>query len=207
MPREKKTVSINLAVHLLLDESGSMQSFKLPTINGANAFIEGLTMAAAPANVSVLAFGDTHVRTLIDNRPAFELPTINGSIFRPAGGTPLCRAMGESMERLDRTDAEQKCVIVLTDGQSDGSSGWPRHKVKDWVGERRAKGWLFLYLGIGSDPMSWFDQYGFLPAEAINCNKNVEMLVKLAAMATLRFQTGEKGDPFTKEEREMMKKN
>lgn len=201
------TEKIGLAVHLLIDGSGSMRDVIDKAQQAANDFIETLTVASMPATVTVAVFQMGSVTTLVDAQPAYNLPKVTGLHAR--GGTPLCDAIGLAVNKLDDTDAAQKAIIVITDGMDEGSARFSKFEIQERVSDRRAKGWLLLFLGLGGvqgygSPASHAPKLGFNPKETVACKLDrIKECMEIAALATLRYQGG--GDSsagaFTAEER------
>lgn len=197
----EKKAPPGLMVSVLIDESGSMQSHKMTAINAFNHYVEALTLASLPATVSAIAFGCGHVRKMMEQRPAFELPKLTGADYRPNGGTPLCRGMGETMTEMDSMVAKQKAIILLTDGSDCGGGQWSAAKIAKMVEQRTNDGWLFVFLGVGQLAFMYGPTFGMKLHQMIECNpNNLEQAMQIAAMATLRYQMEGAGTVFTDEE-------
>lgn len=197
------TGKIGMLVSVLLDESGSMGHCRMQTLKSFNAYVEALTLSARPANVSASTFGCSWSRKILDRRPSYELPKLTAEQYRPSGGTPLCRTMGEEMKVMDGIDAEQKAMVVLTDGQDFGGAHWNCARIAKMIAERMAKGWLFILVGADPGAFSFGPILGFREDQMISCDPhNIEKAMQIVAVATLRYQNSDGTEPvFSREER------
>ncbi|RMH27135.1 MAG: VWA domain-containing protein [Planctomycetota bacterium] len=118
------------AIMIVMDSSGSMGQ---SVLGGARSQQEIANEAAALAIqtldasdlVGVIAFDSTH-RTVVPLGPNRD-PEASARKVRsiaPGGGTNLYPALAEAGARLRQVEAQVKLVIVLSDGQSQGSAQW-----------------------------------------------------------------------------------
>ena len=118
-PREKKE---SLALMLVVDASGSMANYIGPdqkiqlALEGVRASIRALD---DEDRVGVIAFA---ARIRMDHPPtaAHEEMLREVGKLRPGSGTKMYPALEKAYERLQRVDAKQKHILLLSDGKSDG---------------------------------------------------------------------------------------
>lgn len=193
---------VSLAVHLVLDESGSMLRHHAATIKAVNTLLAKLALSLAPATVTVSVFG-VRFATIIEKEPVYNLPTLTSEKYRPNGGTPTFRAAETAIADLDETDADFKVMIMLTDGDAGDMRRGPN--VRKLVHERQAAGnWLFIYLGAKQDAQDMAEKLGVLPEHAIDYSIGMmEEAMDAAAEAALMFgSSGKAADAgFTKAKR------
>ena len=80
----------------ILDESGSMQSFRQDTVGGFNSTIEEHKGKDENIITSVILF-NTGRKVLYDRIPIDEVPVMTPADYRPNSGTALCDAVGETI--------------------------------------------------------------------------------------------------------------
>lgn len=145
---------------ILLDESGSMQSIKQPTIEGFNETAQTIkaTQQQHPEEehyISLVTFNGIGIKTLRANQPVSELTEIDDTQYRPNANTPLYDAMGFALQRL-RTQLEliknyHVLVTIFTDGQENASKEFNDQSIKRLVEEMKAQQWTFTYIGANHD--------------------------------------------------------
>lgn len=109
----------NTAVHLLLDNSGSMSDEPQQIANSATASIAIALNALPKTSVCVSAFpgngGGTHVLPLVNRRGVTSNATSKCNVIS-TGSTPMAEAMFHCYRELASTAEERKILIVITDG-------------------------------------------------------------------------------------------
>lgn len=97
---------------LLLDMSGSTQSFRSTLKQAAIRFIDAL----APGDrVAVISFNDK-VKTLVNFSTDYEKIAYAIQYSEGKGGTELYKALAYSLEELGKEKNRRKAIVVLTDG-------------------------------------------------------------------------------------------
>lgn len=145
---------------IILDESGSMQSIKQPTIDGFNETVQTIkgVQQQHPEEehyITLVTFNGLGIKTLLSNQPVAELAEIDGDRYRPGANTPLYDAMGFAFQRL-RTQLElikNYCVLVtiFTDGLENASKEFTSAAIKHLVEELKTQRWTFSYIGANHD--------------------------------------------------------
>lgn len=183
-------------VNILLDRSGSMVSIKSDIVGGFNQFIDTLKkeMAGSPESVlvSFAQFDDgAPLEYVFKDMPLATVPELRPEQFRPRGLTPLIdAAMTMISHAEDRagaggtqtgrakfcpecgrpTEPTSKVIfVILTDGCENCSHKFNRRQLQDKVGQLRARGWAFTFLGVG------FDAYGEAGGYGISADQTVSV--------------------------------
>ncbi|SFG29533.1 vWA domain-containing protein [Pontibacter chinhatensis] len=145
---------------IILDESGSMQSIKTPTITGFNEVVQTVKGAKEkyPEQehfISLFTFNGDGIKPKLFMVPIAALEEIDGNIYQPNSMTPLFDAIGISVNKLKYNLTEVKdynvLVTILTDGYENASKEFTGSEVKKLVEELKSKGWTFTYIGANHD--------------------------------------------------------
>jgi Mg-chelatase subunit ChlD len=150
-----KTRVFNL---IILDESGSMSIIKSQAISGVNETVQTIRSAQAKHEdqehyVTLVSFNSDAVKTIYDNIPAANIEELTDRQYEPNSCTPLYDAMGNSLNKLRKSVADNDVVLVtiITDGYENDSHEYTRPIIKKLVEELKAKGWVFTYIGANQD--------------------------------------------------------
>jgi Mg-chelatase subunit ChlD len=146
------------AVHhiaFVLDQSGSMQSYKQQTITGFNEYIQTLQRQNTDFRLTLIAFNECETRTVYDAVPIRAVQPLNDDTYQPDCGTPLYDSIALAVRGLDARVAGQPnasaLVTIMTDGLENASKEYSRDAIFALIKEREAKGWTFAYLGANQD--------------------------------------------------------
>ncbi|MDF0644299.1 MAG: VWA domain-containing protein [Nitrospira sp.] len=142
-----------LYVTFILDETGSMQSCKEPTIAGFNRYLAELRKEPADTQVTLTLFNSSKTEVRHRSIPAAHVRDLDVETYRPRDTTPLYDAIGHSLETAKRdapADTKKLCVI-LTDGLENASKSYTRTQIFDLIKACEGEGWRFLYLGADHD--------------------------------------------------------
>lgn len=145
---------------IILDESGSMESIKQPTISGFNELVQ--TIKAVEEKhpdqehyIWLLTFNGLGTKMLLKNEPVSKLKELDAEKYQPASLTPLYDAMGEGLTKLRAHLADQSdynvLVTILTDGEENRSKEYDGKAIKALVDDLKGKGWTFTYIGANHD--------------------------------------------------------
>ena len=86
-------------------------------------------------------------------------------------------AIGAVIERADRRiakraakgkDAESQVVVIFTDGGENASRKFTRKAIFDLIAERKAQGWVFVFLGANQDAFEEGGRVGFAVGNTMN---------------------------------------
>ncbi len=111
---------------IILDESGSMESIKNPTISGFNEVVETIKMVEQkfPTQkhyISLVSFNSDAIKEIIWNEEVSKLKKIHTENYEPNYCTPLYDAIGHSVNKLKAqlpVDTSYNVLVtILTDGE------------------------------------------------------------------------------------------
>jgi len=145
---------------IILDESGSMQSIKTPTITGFNEVVQTIRHAGQNFpdqvhTISLFSFNGTGLKPLHFNQPVSTITELDESRYNPNASTPLYDAMGSCINQLKAEVAKVKdyhvLVTVITDGEENASKEYNGKSIKALVEELKPLNWTFTYIGANHD--------------------------------------------------------
>lgn len=162
-----------VAITVILDRSGSMNSVRSDMEGAFDAFIAGQRAQPGECTVSLHQF---HYNCGLDLETVYEdcpLATVPRMHLIPGGGTPLLDAIGTVLTtaraRRDEMDPAQRphpIVVIITDGLENSSCEWTAAGVRVLTRALQDEGWLFTYLGANQDAFSAAGLIG-VPAAAV----------------------------------------
>ena len=146
---------------IILDESGSMQSIHKPAVDGLNETLQSIQSAQETHKelqehfVTIVFFNSNGIRTIMENKPINQIEMLQHKNFIPTACTPLYDAMGISLSKLryqlDENEKNQVLVTIITDGYENASKEYSGKMIKNLVGDLKALGWVFAYIGANQD--------------------------------------------------------
>lgn len=145
---------------IILDESGSMQSIKSPTIRGFNEVVQTIKEVEEkfPQQkhfVSFVTFNTNGTKLRLWNQEVSKLQLIDENLFNPSASTPLYDAIGQSISRLKETISPNGTynvlVTILTDGEENSSRIFSQAQISRMIEELKSKSWTFAYIGANHD--------------------------------------------------------
>ena len=110
-------------VSFILDETGSMQSVKLPTISGFNEYFNSLKDDTAwKTLVTLTKFNSEKMETAYHLEDVRNVPPLSHDNYRPDANTPLYDAIARTIRKTETDIAsanDQPAVfcVILTDGE------------------------------------------------------------------------------------------
>ncbi len=143
---------------IILDESGSMSSIEKQAIDGVNETVQTIRSAQKKYEdqehyVTFVSFNSDAVKTIYDKMEVSKVKEITDKDYCPECCTPLYDAMGNSLNALRKSVAEDDVVLVtiITDGYENSSREYSGQAIKSLVESLKAKGWIFTYIGANQD--------------------------------------------------------
>ncbi len=150
-----------VAIHVLLDRSGSMAMMADDVIGGFNRFLADQRADGDDAVMTLVQFDTEDPEEVVaDAVPIAEVRPLDAATFVPRGGTPLLDATTRLLSRASaqqaaRTDAglppDEVVVVSITDGHENASREASLRDVRDLIDRRRTDGWTFVFLGAAPD--------------------------------------------------------
>ncbi len=145
---------------IILDESGSMNSIKGPTIRGFNEVVQTIKdveekFADQKHFVSLIVFDSRATRTIHWNAELGALQPLDEHTYQPNASTPLYDAMGLGISRMKESlpkDATYNVLVtVITDGEENASRTYTGPMIKELVEDLKERSWTFAYIGANHD--------------------------------------------------------
>lgn len=176
MKKQNPTNTITELV-FIIDRSGSMSGLESDTIGGFNAMIEKQRKQEGECYVSTVLF-DNNIQTLHDR---IELPAVSKMTeadYTVGGCTALLDAIGDTIKHIEtihkyvRTEdiPTNTMFIITTDGMENASKKYSSREIKKMIGDKKEKGWEFLFIGANIDAVETASRYGISKDRAVNYN-------------------------------------
>jgi hypothetical protein len=206
-----------IAIEVIIDNSGSMAPFKGKTVDGINEFIKQLSTAILPAHLGVTLFDDVLRTSLIDGVSVADQPQIEYTDYDPRHGTEnIAHSVIQALDtRLAPLKARQKVLVVMTDGLNTSPQ---MATAKALVTKRQSEGWLIIWLGVYVEAyeasykptlLQYAKNLG-IPAGLTYAfpTEKIDKGMPLAAQVALRFicTNSSKASEFTDQERKVFSK-
>lgn len=137
---------------LLLDESLSMSEYTKYYIKGINILINEQKQINPELSLTLIKFNEK-ISVLCHNTKLKSIPEITNEHYKPDKATALYDAIGAGiLSKLeDKTNTNRVIMIIVTDGEDNCSQKFKEKEIAEKIKELTNKGWLFLYLGVGTN--------------------------------------------------------
>ena len=142
---------------LIVDESGSMHPYRDDTIGGMNLFIDEQKKDKEKTYLSIFKFEGVEIKTLANNVPIQDIPTITEKDYAPNGSTNLIDAIVFAIDNINKQLGEMReedrpsvFIQIITDGY-ENSSRTPVQVGKDMVKEAESQEWGITFIGANID--------------------------------------------------------
>ncbi|RYY77920.1 MAG: VWA domain-containing protein [Moraxellaceae bacterium] len=145
---------------IILDESGSMESIKGPTLQGFNEIVQTIKGVETqfPEQehfISLVSFNGLGRKVHLWKAPVKDLKQLDARSYQPDASTPLFDAMGISMARLSAelagTEQYNVLVTIFTDGEENASQEFSGEAVRKMITQLQQQRWTFTYIGTDHD--------------------------------------------------------
>lgn len=143
---------------IILDESGSMSSIEQQAIDGVNETVQTVRAAQKKHEdqehfITLVSFNSDSIKTIYNKIEADKVEELTSKQYVPSCCTPLYDAMGNALNALRKSVAEDDAVLVtvITDGYENASTEYNGAAIKKLVESLKTKGWLFTYIGANQD--------------------------------------------------------
>jgi hypothetical protein len=183
-----------------------MASIKDDTIGGLNEYLATLAREAPTARVYLTMFDSQSIDTVVHGRPVTDVKPLTLSDYTPRGMTPLYDAIGHSVTSLDSIEADNKTLVILTDGQENTSVEFSQDAIKALLKDKQThSNWLVQYLGANQDAFAEGHKIGTRSHSTMNFSPfNIRKGFSASAAATIRYaNSGDLKDAdYTQKERD-----
>lgn len=154
-------MTIKMQVHnlIVLDESGSMEAIKEPTLLGFQQLghelkSNGLEFPNQDHYVTLVSFNGTGIKNRLTRQPVEELMSLDERLFKPDSNTPLydaiCRSVLTLKHAIYGEDNFRVLVTVITDGIENASTEFSEKEAKILIQNiSNDKRWGFGLIGAG----------------------------------------------------------
>jgi hypothetical protein len=182
---------------IILDESGSMESIKKPTIGGFNEVVQTIKGMESkfPEQehfISLVSFNGMGMKEILFNQPVRELGEIDESKYQPRSSTPLFDAMGFNLTKqrdsIESAEDVNVLVTILTDGEENASVEYRGEVIAKLVGELKLKNWVFTYIGANHDVESFAISLNITNTMTFHANEaDMELMFAKEKSARMRY--------------------
>lgn len=170
MGRRKKAARSRTRVYVVQDKSGSMGNRREATVSGFNEYVDELRKdTEGKVLLSVIQF-DTVIETLYTAMPLADVPIMTMEDFVPRGMTALYDGVGRAITDASREvkSGDKVLVVIMTDGGENSSREYSHTTILAQIGDMRAKGWEFVFLGAGEEAWNAGRKLGIADSHVIN---------------------------------------
>lgn len=179
-------------IHLLLDRSGSMESYRRQTIDAVNGYLAALRAdpLARETAFSLTIFDSGSIDTLRRGERGSGVRNLTAEEFQPRAATPLYDAVGHVLDIEARNPVSgRRAIVVVTDGAENGSRRLKSDDVRRLVEERERQGWVFIFLGANQDATREAAKVGVPERRAISyrAGSGASAAATFAAAAAVSF--------------------
>ena len=153
------------AVYFLLDRSGSMFEYANDTIGGFNSFAARQKIDNPEGTMSLFVFSDDF-KPVFSNTKMKNVETLTAESYFPYGPTALLDSMHDIIKIAaaeERTQENKIIVVILTDGEENGSKRHTKTEVNELIRAKTESGegrWSFVFLGANQDAIKEASKYG-----------------------------------------------
>lgn len=183
----------NMALYLILDESGSMGMIRDATISGVNEYTQGLRDSLhGHVVVTVIAF-NSQARVIHEAVELAKLPAVSVASYVPSGSTSLLDAVGLAMDQgeMIAPQFERILALIVTDGQENSSTKFTKATLATRMKLLEGGGkWTFAYIGANVDV--WSEGMGMgmsrgNVAAYVASDRGTNMMYQQAKRATMNY--------------------
>ncbi len=186
----KSNIKIN-HIFFLLDDSGSMNHLRKPTVDNFNETVQALKADATgdQANmVSLVKFGKG-VTTVREPTALSEFEEISIEEYNPNAWTPLYDGLGYVIGQAKAAFEKYKnfdnaaLIYVLTDGQENASKEFNREQISSMIKELQEEGrFTFTFMGCSDDLIHEARALGIYDGNTVKWDFNPEGLGQVTVL-------------------------
>lgn len=171
-------------ITVILDRTGSMESIRLDTIGGFNAFLSSQQDQPSSATFSLVQFDSQDPYEVIHNfLEISSVPQLSRETFVPRAATPLLDAIGRGINDLDQRLAEippenrpgKVVMVIITDGYENASKEFRKNQIEKMIGEKQEKSdWQFVFLSADLNGIDDAMEIGLHQRKTMRFNKTAQ---------------------------------
>ena len=174
-------------ISIVADASGSMNHLHETVIKGLNDFIAEQASTDNDAKVTIVQFpslkDEDGIQTILPKSNVKTARKITDKDYVINGMTPLYDAIGAVIKKADLRiakrvakgkDLESQVVVIFTDGGENASRKFTKEDIFALIAERKAQGWVFVFLGANQDAFEEGGQVGFAAGNTMNFDASEE---------------------------------
>ena len=147
----------------LLDRSGSMETCRVDTIGGFNAFVSD--QKTLGGKLTLVQF-DHEIKNVYEDTPLGDVAPLTTETFQPRGSTALMDAIGRTIKAHESKTGV--VFIIQTDGGENSSHKYTKAHIKDLIEQKTKDGWTFMYLGANQDAFAEAGSMGIAPTATLH---------------------------------------
>ena len=171
MNKNQKMTKTQILNVIILDRSASMKKLCRPVIEGFNDLIDGIRHIEKEYETT-----QEHYMTLVHKIPIRDAPQLSARIYRPYGMTPLYDAVGLTLcHTMIHVGKDAKTIVlvsVITDGTDNSSEEYHIHRLKRFICDLHAKGWLFTLMATDNKLNTFASEIDFDKEMFFTCDSN-----------------------------------
>ncbi len=139
-------------VRKTVDRSGSMAQWKDPVVEGINAYLGKLKADPVARDAAFkLVQWDSQGFDVLRNGKVSEIELLKEDEYEPRALTPLLDAIMSALTDGVEEAGVKYTLVIFTDGLENASKKYTLDDVKQKIAERRAQGWVIIFLGANID--------------------------------------------------------
>ena len=164
--------------NLILDQSGSMSSSRIETLNAVNAQIESCRQIASTHQnqeliLSLTLFND-NAHSLYSKKTPDQVPLLTQKQYEPNGSTALLDAIGMQINLMEEViqPGDDVVMVILTDGQENASQYYNFKQISERISQLKAtERWTFSFMGADIDAWDIASRLHIDRDEVVSFNK------------------------------------
>jgi hypothetical protein len=167
-----KTVEDYGHIYFILDRSGSMSSVQCDVIAGFNSYIqEQNTHNESDLEVTLIQFSNG-MEVIFERKDIWDVDNLTTETYVIGGGTQLYDTIGDTIRMAEKNKAadEQVIVVVMTDGEENGSGKYDKLSISRLIAAKQEENWSFVFLGANQDSYLSGGSFGLLEENIQNWN-------------------------------------
>ena len=168
LPRADPAAALD--VHIVLDETGSMQSMGNEPVESVKAFID-IQRTGVPICISLTKF-NLYMTTVYSSVPIAD-PVCDQLPYHPSSMT----AAYDALRYVILSATTPLSIVFITDGE-DNSSGTSRQEIHALIQRAKDCGWTFEFIGCNEESMIESQRMGMPSSQPLDTPTNLPELMR-----------------------------